>query len=48
MLVNTLWLEEMTQLFTRLKAGGQIGLLDHYLMNGELTITQFPMQPKKK
>jgi membrane protease subunit HflK len=46
--LNTLWLEEMTQLFTRLKGTGQIGVLDHYLMNGELTITQFPMQPKKK
>ena len=46
--LNTLWLDEMTRLFRGMRDGGRIDLLDHYLSNGELTITQFPLQPRKK
>lgn len=46
--LNTLWLDETTRLFTRMKSRGQIELLDHFLTDGGLTITQFPLQPRKK
>jgi membrane protease subunit HflK len=46
--LNTLWLDDMTRLFTRMKASGRIELLDHVLSDGGLTITQFPLQPRKK
>jgi membrane protease subunit HflK len=46
--LNTLWLEEMTRLYARMKEAGRIELLDHYLSGEGLTITQFPVQPRKK
>jgi modulator of FtsH protease HflK len=46
--LNTLWLDEMTRLYARMKEAGRIELLDHYLTNDGLSITQFPLQPKKK
>lgn len=45
--INALWLDEITRLFTRMRENGRIELLDHFLSNGELTITQFPL-PRKK
>jgi membrane protease subunit HflK len=45
--LNALWLDEITRLFTRMRENGRIELLDHFLSNGELTITQFPL-PRKK
>lgn len=46
--LNALWLDEMTRLYTRMREGGRIELLDHYLSREGLTITQFPLQPRKK
>ena len=45
--LNALWRDEITRLFTRMRENGRIELLDHFLSNGELTITQFPL-PRKK
>jgi len=46
--LNTLWLDDMTRLFARMKDAGRIDLLDHYLTGEGLTIMQFPPLPKKK
>lgn len=46
--LNALWLDETTRLFTRMREGGRLELLDHYLSEGGLTITQFPLAPKRK
>jgi membrane protease subunit HflK len=46
--LNTLWLDDMTRLYTRMKDAGRIELLDHFLTSEGLTITQFPLQPRKK
>ena len=46
--LNALWLDDMTRLFGRMKDAGQIQLLDHFLTSEGLTITQFPLQPRKK
>ena len=46
--LNALWLDDMTRLFSRMKDAGQIQLLDHFLTSEGLTITQFPLQPRKK
>jgi modulator of FtsH protease HflK len=46
--LNTLWLDETTRLYARMKEKGRIEALDHYLAEGGLSITQFPLQPKKK
>lgn len=46
--INVLWLEDMTRLYRRMKDGGRLEMLDHYLSDGGLSITQFPMQPRKK
>jgi membrane protease subunit HflK len=45
--LNALWLDEMTQLYARMRANGQIELLDHFLTSEGLTITEFPL-PRKK
>ncbi len=45
--LNTVWLDQMTRIYQRMREGGQIDLLDHYL-TGDLSITQFPLTPKKK
>jgi len=45
--LNALWLDEITRLFTRMRENGRIELLDHFLSNGELTITQFLLPLKK-
>ena len=46
--LNVMWRDEMTVLFKRMKDAGRIDLLDHHLSGGELNITQFPLQPRKK
>jgi membrane protease subunit HflK len=46
--LNTLWLDEMTRIYARMKEAGRIDVLDHYLSKEGLTITQFPLLPKKK
>jgi len=46
--LNALWLDEMTRLYAKMREGGRIDLLDHYLTSEGLTITQFPLQPRKK
>ena len=46
--LDALWLDDMTRLYTRMKDTGRIELLDHFLASEGLTITQFPLQPKKK
>ena len=46
--LDALWLDDMTRLYTRMKDAGRIELLDHFLASEGLTITQFPLQPKKK
>jgi membrane protease subunit HflK len=46
--LNTLWLDQMTRIYTRMKDAGRIDVLDHYLSKEGLTITQFPLVPKKK
>lgn len=45
--LDTVWLDLMTRSFRQMKDGGQLDLLDHYL-TGDLSITQFPLTPKKK
>lgn len=46
--LNALWLDETTRLYTRMREGGRVELLDHFLTSEGLTITQFPLVPKKK
>lgn len=46
--LNTLWLDEMTRLYGRMRAEGRIELLDHFLTSEGLSITQFPLQARKK
>jgi membrane protease subunit HflK len=46
--LNTLWLDEMTAIYARMRASGRIDLLDHYLTGEGLSIVQFPPLPKKK
>jgi membrane protease subunit HflK len=45
--LNGLWWDEMSRLYARMRAGGQIDLLDHHLAKDGLDITQFPPLPKK-
>jgi membrane protease subunit HflK len=45
--LNGIWWDEMSRLYARMRAGGQIDLLDHHLAADGLDITQFPPQPKK-
>jgi membrane protease subunit HflK len=46
--LNTLWLDGMTRLYAQMKEASRIDVLDHYLSKEGLTITQFPLLPKKK
>ena len=46
--LNTLWLDDVTRLFARMKEAGRLDLLDHYLTSEGLNIVQFPPLPKKK
>jgi membrane protease subunit HflK len=46
--LNTLWLDQMTRIYAQMKEAGRIDVLDHYLSKEGLTITQFPLLPKKK
>ena len=46
--LNTLWLDEMTRIYAKMREAGRIDVLDHYLSKEGLTITQFPLLPKKK
>jgi membrane protease subunit HflK len=45
--INTLWADEMTRIYARMKEAGRIDLLDHYLSKEGLTITEFPLLKKK-
>jgi membrane protease subunit HflK len=44
--LNVLWQEEMTRFYAKLRANGQVDLLDNYLGAGGINIWQAP--PKKK
>ena len=46
--LNALWLDEMTAVYARMKTAGRLELLDHFLTSEGLTITQFPLLPKKR
>ncbi len=46
--LNTLWLDGMTAIYAKMKEAGRIDVLDHYLSKEGLSITQFPLLPKKK
>jgi membrane protease subunit HflK len=46
--LNSLWQDEMTRLYVRMRETGRIDVLDHYLSSEGLNITQFPLLPKKK
>jgi membrane protease subunit HflK len=46
--LNTLWQDDMTRLYARMRETGRIDVLDHYLSTEGLNITQFPLLPKKK
>jgi membrane protease subunit HflK len=45
--LNAMWLNDMTRIYKSMKDAGRLGLLDHYLSSEGLSITQFPLQPKK-
>jgi modulator of FtsH protease HflK len=45
--LSGIWWDEMSRIYARMRAGGQIDLLDHHLAADGLDITQFPPQPKK-
>ncbi|MBI1830772.1 MAG: hypothetical protein HYR84_04895 [Planctomycetes bacterium] len=46
--LNAVWLDEMTRMYARMKAAGRVELLDHFMSSEGLTITQFPLQPRKR
>ncbi len=46
--LNTLWLDDMTRIYAKMREEGRVELLDHYLTSEGLTITQFPLSPRKK
>jgi modulator of FtsH protease HflK len=46
--INALWLDGMTRIYGKMREEGRIELLDHYLTKEGLTITQFPLVPRKK
>ena len=46
--LNTLWRHEITALLKRMRDEGRIELLDRYLTSEGMTITQFPLLPRKK
>ncbi len=45
--LNTLWQDDMTRLYARMREMGRIDVLDNYLSSEGLNITQFPLTPKK-
>jgi membrane protease subunit HflK len=45
--LNAVWLDEMTRLYQIMRENGRVELLDHFLTEGGLTITEFPL-PRKK
>ncbi|MFO0864187.1 MAG: SPFH domain-containing protein [Gemmataceae bacterium] len=47
-LTEVLWLDEMTRLYSAMRATGRIDLLDHYLGSDGITITHMPIVPKKR
>ena len=47
-ILNAIWWEEMSKVFSRLKENGRIDLLDNHLGPDGLDITQIVPQPKKK
>jgi hypothetical protein len=46
--LNTVWREEMSRLYARMKEAGNIRLLDHFLTSEGLSITEFPLQLRRK
>lgn len=46
--LNTLWLDEMSRIYARMREEGRVDLLDHFLTSEGLNITQFPLLPRKK
>ncbi|MBI3411939.1 MAG: hypothetical protein HY040_26715 [Planctomycetes bacterium] len=46
--LNTMWQDDMTRLYAKMRESGRIDVLDHYLTGEGLNITQFPLLPKKK
>lgn len=44
----TLWLDGMTRIYAQMRVTGRIDLLDHFLTSEGLSITQFPLAPRKK
>jgi membrane protease subunit HflK len=46
--LSTLWLDEMTRIYTAMRESGRIDVLDHFLSKEGLNITQFPLRPRKK
>ena len=46
--LNAIWLDDMTRLYALMRQTGRIDLLDHYLTKEGITITQFPLLPKKR
>jgi membrane protease subunit HflK len=46
--LNGVWWDEMSRLYSRMRANGRIDLLDHHLAADGLDITQFPPLPRKK
>jgi membrane protease subunit HflK len=46
--LNSLWWDEISRLYARLRQTGRIDLLDHYLGTDGLDITQIPALPKKR
>jgi len=46
--LNQLWLDEMTRIYAKMGEAGRIDVLDHFLTSEGLSITQFPLAPRKK
>ena len=46
--LNTLWQDDMTRLYARMRETGRIDVLDNFLSSEGLNISQFPLAPKKK
>jgi membrane protease subunit HflK len=46
--LNAVWWDEMSRLYSRLRANGRIDLLDHHLAGNGLDITQIPSLPNKR
>jgi modulator of FtsH protease HflK len=46
--LNDMWLDDVTRLYTVMRQSGRIDLLDHYIGNDGLNITQFPLPPRRR